>query len=214
MSIAWQGQPYNHFLVVAIGGGVGLGIIINGDLYRGAFGGAGEFGHTTVSAEGRLCVCSNHGCLEAYISDRGIVKNYLEYMHTTTYSLQGEIQEPTAFEVVERARNGDEAAIAAIQRAGILLGVSLANLVNIFNPECIVLSGPDTDASILAGDLLFEPMQQSLKQHLFSQIGKDLHFIVERSGFESWARGAGSLVLRHFFASPARVHSERTLVGR
>lgn len=206
-----QGQQYHHFLVVAIGGGVGLGIVVNGDLYRGAFGGAGEFGHTAVTTEGRRCTCGNRGCLEAYISDSGIVKNYLEYVHTTTYSLEKGIQEPTAFEVVELARNGDEAAIAAFQRAGILLGVSLANLVNIFNPECIVLSGPNTDASMLAGDLLLEPMRQALKQHLFSQIGKDLHFIVERLGFESWARGAGSLVLSHFFASPAYVHSERML---
>jgi len=60
---------------------------------------------------------------------------------------------------------------------------------------------------------LLEPMQQEFKQRLFSQMGRDLHFIFERSGFESWARGAGSLVLRHFFASPARVHSERMLVG-
>ena len=195
-----HGQPYHHFLVVAIGRGVGLGIVINGDLYRGAFGGAGEFGHTAVTTEGRLCECGNHGCLETYISDSGIVKNYLEYVHSTTYSLERGIQVPTTFEVVERARNGDEAAIAALQRAGILLGVSLANLVNIFNPECIVLSGPDTDASMLVSDLLLEPMYQALKQHLFSQIGKDLHFIVERLGFESWARGAGSLVLRHFFA--------------
>ena len=208
-----QGQPYQHFLVVAIGGGVGLGIVVNGDLYRGAFGGAGEFGHTAVTTEGRRCACGNHGCLETYISDAGIVKNYLEYVHTTTYSLEKGIQEPTAFEVVERARNGDEAAIAAFQRAGILLGVSLANLVNIFNPECIVLSGPNTDASMLAGDLLLEPMRQAFKQHLFSQIGKDLHFIVERLGFESWARGAGSLVLRHFFAAPAHLHGERTLIG-
>ncbi len=208
-----QGQPYQHFLVVAIGRGVGIGIVINGDLYRGAFGGAGEFGHTAVTTEGRLCVCGNHGCLEAYISDAGIVKNYLEYVHATTYSLEGEIQEPTAFELVERARNGDEAAIAAFQRAGTLLGVSLANLVNIFNPECIVLSGPNTDASMLAGDLLLEPMHLAFKQHLFSQIGKDLHFLVERLGYESWARGAGNLVLRHFFASPAQVHSERTRIG-
>jgi predicted NBD/HSP70 family sugar kinase len=208
-----QGQSYHHFLVVGIGRGVGLGIIINDDLYRGAFGGAGEFGHTAVSTEGRLCICGNQGCLETYISDAGIVKNYIEYVHTTTYSLEKSIQEPTAFEIVERARNGDEAAIAAFQRAGILLGVSLANLVNIFNPECIVLSGPDTDASILAGDLLLEPMHQAIQQHLFSQIGKDLQVQVERLGFESWARGAGSLVLRHFFASPAHVHSERTLVG-
>ena len=205
-----QGQPYQHFLGVAIGGGVGLGIVINGDLYRGAFGGAGEFGHTAVTTDGRPCACGNHGCLEAYISDAGIVKNYLEYVQATTYSLERAIQEPTAFEVVERAKNGDEAARAAFQRAGILLGVSLANLVNIFNPECLVLSGPTTDASMLAGDLLLEPMRQAFKQHLFSQIGKDLHFIVERLGFESWARGAGSLVLRHFFASPAHV----TLNGR
>jgi N-acetylglucosamine repressor len=107
---------------------------------------------------------------------------------------------------------GDEAAITAFQHAGILLGVSLANLVNIFNPECIVLSGPDTDASILAGDLLLEPMYQALQQHLFSQIGKDLKIEVERPGFESWARGAGSLVLRHFFASPVHLHSERVPV--
>jgi predicted NBD/HSP70 family sugar kinase len=208
-----QGQSYHHFLVIGIGRGVGLGIIINDDLYRGAFGGAGEFGHTAVSTEGRLCICGNQGCLETYISDAGIVKNYIEFVHATTYSLEKGFQEPTAFEIVERARNGDEAAIAAFQRAGILLGVSLANLVNIFNPECIVLSGPDTDASILAGDLLLEPMHQAIQQHLFSQIGKDLQIQVERLGFESWARGAGSLVLRHFFASPAHVHSERTLVG-
>jgi predicted NBD/HSP70 family sugar kinase len=207
-----QGQPYQHFLVVAIGQGVGLGIVVNGDLYRGAFGGAGEFGHTAVATEGRLCACGNHGCLETYISESGIVKNYLEYVRSTTYSLEKGIQEPTIFEVVERARNGDEAAIAAFQRAGVLLGVSLANLVNIFNPECVMLSGPAVDDGILTGGLLLEPMHQAFKQHLFSQIGKDLHFIVERRGFESWARGAGSLVLRHFFASPAQVHTERTLV--
>lgn len=207
-----QGQSYHHFLVVGIGEGVGLGIIINDDLYRGAFGGAGEFGHTAVTTGGRLCECGNHGCLETYISDAGIVKNYLEYVYATTYSLEKGMQEPTIFEVVERARNGNEAAMAAFQRAGILLGVSLANLVNIFNPECIVLSGADADASFLADGLLLEPMHQALKQHLFSQIGKDLHFIVAQHGFESWARGAGSLVLRHFFASPARVHSERALV--
>jgi predicted NBD/HSP70 family sugar kinase len=92
-------------------------------------------------------------------------------------------------------------------------GVSLANLVNIFNPECIVVTSPDTDTDILAGDLLLEPMYQAFKQHLFSQIGKDLPFIVERRSFESWARGAGRLVLSHFFASPERVHSERSLIG-
>lgn len=207
-----QGQPYHHFLVVAVGRGVGLGIVINDDLFRGAFGGAGEFGHTAVTTEGRLCACGNSGCLETYVSDAGIVKNYLECVRSNTYSLEMGIKEPTTHEVLELARNGDEAAKAAFHRAGILLGVSLANLVNIFNPECVILCGHDDDASILCGDWLLEPMHQAFKQHLFSQMGRDLHFIVERQDFESWARGAGSLVLRHFFASPARVHSERMLV--
>src|SRR5256712_9772231 len=129
-----QGQPYQHFLVVAIGRGVGLGIVVNGDLYRGAFGGAGEFGHTAVTTEGRLCACGNHGCLESYISESGIVKNYLEYVYATTYSLETGIQESTSFEGAELATNGDEGAIAAFQRARILLGVADANLLNIFNP--------------------------------------------------------------------------------
>jgi N-acetylglucosamine repressor len=206
-----QGRPYDHFLVVAIGRGVGLGIIANGDLYRGAFGGAGEIGHTAVTAEGRFCNCGNRGCLETYVSFPGIVKNYHEYAQVAPYKLTANSQEPTLSEIIERARNGDDAAKAAIQRAGTLLGVSLANLVNIFNPECIVLSSPDIN--ILTDDLLMGPMHQEIKQHLFSQIGRDLRFLtVEQLGYESWARGAGSLVLRHLFVSPARVYSERTLV--
>ena len=208
-----RGQPYHHFLVVAIGRGVGAGIIINGDLYRGAFGGAGELGHTVVTTEGRQCDCGNYGCLETYISEPGIVKNYLEYMQTHSYSLEKGHQEYQASEIMKRAKNGDEAAMAAVQRAGNLLGASLANLVNIFNPECIILSSPDT--TILVSDLLLTPMHHSLKQHLFSQMGKDLRFFtVEQPGYESWARGAGSLVLRHFFVSPARIHAERLLVPK
>lgn len=205
-----QGQPYEHFLVVAIGRGVGLGIMTNGDLYRGAFGGAGEFGHTAVTTEGRLCDCGNRGCLETYVSFPGIVRNYREYIQVTSYNLTSETQELTLLEIVERSRGGEQAARAALQRAGTLLGVSLANLINIFNPECIVLSSPDLN--ILTDDLLVGAMHQEIKQHLFSQMGKDLRFFsAEQPGYESWARGAGCLVLRHFFVSPARVYSERSL---
>ena len=205
-----QGRSYTHFLVIAIGRGVGLGIIANGDLYRGAFGGAGEFGHTAIATEGRFCQCGNRGCLETYVSFSGIVKNYREYVQDTAYNLSAGSPETALLEIVERARSGEEAAKAAMQHSGALLGVSLANLVNIFNPECIVLSSPDSN--ILTDDWLVGPMHQEIKQHLFSQMGKDLRFFtVEQLGYESWARGAGCLVLRHFFVSPARVHSERSL---
>jgi N-acetylglucosamine repressor len=206
-----QGQAYQHFLVVALGRGVGLGIIANGDLYRGAFGGAGEFGHTVVAVDGRFCDCGNRGCLETYVSFPGIVKNYLEYAQPITYSLAASTPEQAVLQIVERARGGDRAAQAAIRRAGVLLGISLANLVNIFNPECLILSTPDLN--ILADDLLLGAMQQEMKQHFFSQMGKDLRFFTaEQPGYQSWARGAGSLVLRHFFGSPVRVHSPRARV--
>lgn len=206
-----QGQPYDHFLVVAIGRGVGLGIVTNGDLYRGAFGGAGEFGHTAVSTEGRFCDCGNRGCLETYVSFPGIVRNYREYAGITAYNSIIGSSEQTLLEIVERARSGDQAAKAAMQRAGTLLGVSLANLINIFNPECIILSSPDLN--IVTDEILVGAMHQEIKQHLFSQMGKDLRFFtVEQLGYESWARGAGCLVLRHFFVSPARVQPGRSLV--
>lgn len=206
-----QGRPYDHFLVVAIGRGVGLGIVANGDLYRGAFGGAGEFGHTAVTTEGRFCDCGNRGCLETYVSFPGIIRNYREYVQSTTYDPIVGSSEQLLLDIVERARGEDPAAKAAMQRAGTLLGLSLANLINIFNPECIILSCPDLN--IATDEILVGAMHQEIKQHLFSQMGKDLQFFtVEQLGYESWARGAGCLVLRHFFVSPARIHAGRMLV--
>ncbi|HEU5226680.1 MAG TPA: ROK family protein [Ktedonobacteraceae bacterium] len=205
-----QGKWYQHFLVVAIGRGVGLGIIVNGDLYRGAFGGAGEFGHTAVMVDGRFCDCGNRGCLETYASFSGMVKNYLEYVQPTPSHLTSSAPEETLLQIVERARSGDPVACAAMQRAGVLLGISLANLVNIFNPQCIILSTPDVH--ILTEDLLLGAMQQEMKRHFFSRMGKDLRlFTAEQPGYESWARGAGSLVLHHFFGSPVRIQAGRSL---
>jgi predicted NBD/HSP70 family sugar kinase len=202
------GRPYSQVLSFSIGRGIGMGIIINNDLYRGASGGAGEFGHTTIITDGRLCECGKHGCLEPYISEPGIITNYLEQLNTTAYSsLERRVKQPTIDEIVALAQQGDTVAIAAFQRTGKLLGVSLANMVNIFNPECVVVSSPDT--VIAAGDLLFEPMKEALKEHAFSRFSETLECIIEPLGYESWAQGAGSLVLRHFFASPEQVHMDR-----
>ncbi len=204
-----QGRPYNHFLTVAIGRGVGLGIVIHGDLYRGASGGAGEFGHTPIIAEGRLCECGKRGCLEAYVCESGIVQNYLEHLHTSTYQLdlyhldrRKQATDMTAMEVLEKARHGDEAALVAFRRAGTLLGMGLANLVNLLNPEGILLTSYD---SILgAGDLFFGPMKVAMQQYTFSRLAAHMQFIVEPLGYENWARGAGSLALRQLFLLPTK----------
>jgi predicted NBD/HSP70 family sugar kinase len=191
-----QGQPYNNFLTVTVGRGIGLGLIINGDVYRGAFGGAGEFGHTVVLAGERQCECGNRGCIEAYASNQGIVNNYYEKVSQSGLSVDK--TELTTAELLEKANLGDEFAREAFSQAGYVLGLGLANLVNVLNPELILISGEGA----VAGDWLFNPMRQALHQHAFSRLADQLQLITEPTGDESWARGAGSLVLRQFFLAP------------
>jgi len=198
-----QGQNYQNFLTVTVGRGLGLGLVINGDVYRGAVGGAGELGHTTVTFGGRHCECGKRGCLEAYVSDHGFVETWLAKAGNSP--LVG-LSDAAGFEMVlKQAHAGEKAACDTFDEAGQLLGVSLANLVNILNPEMIILSG----SGAAAGDLLFSPLKVALNAHCFGQLGDQLRLLIEPTGDESWARGAGSLVLRKFFLSPIEAHSEK-----
>jgi predicted NBD/HSP70 family sugar kinase len=193
-----QGQPFDHFLTITLGRGVGLGLVINGDVYRGGLGGAGEFGHTTVVIEGRRCECGNRGCLEAYASDRGIVQTYFEKNNLTAPADLLKAPEKEIQLLLEKARSGDRMAREAFGLAGKLLGISLANLVNLLNPQLVLLSG----SGAVAGPILFDPMQEALQAHTFSRLAEQMRLTTEPTGDESWARGAASLVLRQFFLSP------------
>jgi N-acetylglucosamine repressor len=196
-----------NFLTVSLGRGTGLGLVINGEVYRGAAGGAGEFGHTVAVVGGRLCECGKRGCLEEYVSFRGIIANYQEYLSNSTHaSMVRDLlpawdmqhEEALIFELLERADQGDEAARLAFQHSGELLGVGLANLVNVLNPECILLTGEGT----VVERHLLAPMETVLRQHIFSELGSSLRVLVDPlMSYENWARGAGALVLHHFFAS-------------
>ncbi len=193
-----QGQPFEHFVTITVGRGVGLGLVINGDVYRGGLGGAGEIGHTTVVIEGRRCECGKQGCLEAYASDRGIVQTYFELNDLKAPEELLKAPEQEVFRLLEKARTGDRSALEAFRVAGSLLGISLANLVNLLNPELVLLSG----SGAAAGEILFGPMQTALSAHTFSRLAQQMSITVEPTGDESWARGAASLVLRQFFLSP------------
>ncbi len=200
-----------NFLTVSLGRGIGLGLVINGGVYRGATGGAGEFGHTVAVVGGRLCECGKRGCLEEYVSFRGIIANYQEYLSNVTdvnkvrHALPGwdmQHEERLIFELLERADQGDEEARLAFQRSGELLGLGLANLVNVLNPECILLTGEGT----IVERHLLAPMEVVLRQHIFSELGSSLQVLVDPlMSYENWARGAGALVLHHFFSSSAPV---------
>ncbi|GHO79795.1 xylose repressor protein [Ktedonobacter sp. SOSP1-85] len=205
----WGGSSENFFTVV-LGRGVGLGLVLNGEVYHGSTGGAGEFGHMVAVPGGRRCECGKRGCLEEYISFRGIIANYLErnYSQTLPFNMPLDSSSDRAVRSEERvihtllelALNGDELAAQAFQHSGELMGIALANLVNVLNPESIVLTGE----GVFVEPAMFQSMEAVLRQNLFSQLGKNLRLLVEPLvGYESWARGAAALVLHRFFVLPA-----------
>src|SRR5215216_6415585 len=128
-------------MTITLGTGVGGGVILDGELWRGSHGSAGEIGHTTVDPfSGLKCKCGNTGCLELFASATAIVR-----MTRETLSLFPESrlksEELTAAKVYDAGRNGDELALAVFKRFGMYLGIGLANLINLIDPQIIVITG-------------------------------------------------------------------------
>ena len=124
------GKGVSHFVNLTIGEGIGSGVIINNKIYRGAFGGAGELGHTIINMNGRPCYCGQNGCLEAYASDESIV-NYIEEETGVRHSIE---------EIVEMAETGDFDAISALRTSSEAVGYGLINLIMSVNPEKVIIS--------------------------------------------------------------------------
>lgn len=189
-----HGQGVDNFLTVTVGRGVGLGIVANGQFYRGQSGGAGEFGHTTINPEGPLCACGKRGCLEAYVGDPGLIRSANESAARGELSASVENLD----ELLSLARRGDHAAIRIFEQAGRILGIGIANLINLFNPKKIIISGEGTRE----GDFLFIPMKESVEQNTMPGLFDPDTVVIAPWGDDAWARGAAGLVLREVFESP------------
>jgi predicted NBD/HSP70 family sugar kinase len=188
------GQGFDDFLTVTVGRGVGLGIVVNGQLYRGGNRGSGEFGHTVLDPEGPLCLCGKQGCLETYVSDSAILRQAEE-------AILDQVLPPEAAEMntlLQLAREGNPVAIGIFHSAGEKLGRGIANLINVFNPEKIILSGE----GVRAGELLFGPMQLALQTHVMPGFRGDTEIRIDVWEDAAWARGAASLLLLELFKSP------------
>jgi predicted NBD/HSP70 family sugar kinase len=188
------GQGVDNFLTVTVGRGVGLGIVVNGQFYRGQNGGAGELGHTTIDPKGPLCACGKHGCLEAYVGDPGLVRAANEEYERGHLSVKVE----TIEELLQLAQSGDTSAIKIFKKAGSILGIAIANLINLFNPKKIIISGEGTRE----GDYLFISMKESIQQNTMPGLFDPKIVEIIPWGDDVWARGAAGLVLRELFESP------------
>lgn len=184
-----RGRSIDHFLTVTLGRGVGLGIVINGELYRGQRGGAGEFGHLRVSDDGPRCHCGKTGCLEAFIADDALVA----VAHGTGVLREGDgIARLRAL-----ADEGDVSARAVFARAGSTLGRAVAGLVNILSPQLILVSGE----GVAAWKHMAEAFETVFRLDLFEPL-RGVNVEVDPWDDVKWARGAAALVLRATFAAP------------
>ena len=155
------GKGADHLVYLTLSTGIGGGIILDSRLYLGAQGAAGEIGHMVIEAEGPRCACGNQGCLEALASGTAIAREARERLKAGEgSSLSSQNKERlTARMVHQAARQGDPLAREVIARAGQYLGIGLANIVNIFNPQKIVLGG----GVARLGGLLLEPAEREMK---------------------------------------------------
>ncbi len=149
------GRGARSLVHLTIGTGVGSGIILDGNIWEGACGYAGELGHVVVNPEGEPCNCGSRGCLETEVSAPKIVKNY-QAARTSCLDI-------TAEDVSRYAENDDRAARQAFANAGKYLGIGLSIVINLLNPEKILLGG----GVMKAGDLLFEPAYEEAARRSF-----------------------------------------------
>ncbi len=174
------GRGLRNFLVVTVEHGVGMGIVLDGELYRGERGCGAEFGHAKVQIDGAVCQCGQRGCLEAYVGDYAMVRD-------ASTGRQSDAPKSIA-EIVDAAREGDALAHQVLKRASQILGVALANLVNLFDPEHIVVarSRPPFDSPY--PEIMFEALRSNTVQ-----VDAPLPGLTVRNLDESmWAKGAAA----------------------
>lgn len=173
---------------LTLGTGVGGGIVIDGKLYRGTTGGAGELGHMVIKLDGPLCKCGNRGCLESLIGSQAIVNRYNDLRFRAHQRLSKDI---TVAEIANNARRGDALAVQALAETGRLLGVGLANLANIFNPQAIVIGGGVAQA----GRLILLPAIAEMKSRAMPYNIRRVKVMKAKLGPIAGAIGAALVIL-------------------
>jgi glucokinase len=182
-------------VILTIGTGIGGGLILRGELYRGAIGAGAELGHMVIDMNGPPCQgnCPNHGCVEAMASGTALAREALRIAGEQPESgLARELANGNALVgplVTELAYDGDDAAIEVIELIGTRLGVAIASYVNIFNPQVVVIGG----GVMAAGDLLLEPARRTVAERALPPSKDEVRIVMAEFGVEAGMIGAAAL---------------------
>jgi glucokinase-like ROK family protein len=195
------GKQLKNFICVNVGYGIGAGIIIDGKPLYGPTGMSGEFGHTTMEKDSLVqCDCGNYGCLEALASGNAIAKSAQKALKSKGRSIltnmcKGDVSSITAEMVANAAKQGDPLAGSVFESAVEYLGIGIANLINILNPEAVVIGGGVAQA----GDILFNKVRKTVLARSLKKISKDVQIVPATFGMKASVMGAVSLVANDVF---------------
>jgi len=190
------GQGVDNLVCFTLGTGIGGGIIIDGKIYHGNNYGAAELGHMTVNKDGPRCNCGNYGCLEAYSSATGIKNRIINRIEEGIKSEFLNFDDDKLFEslrlksIFEAARKGDKLTKGVVEEAISYLGIAIANIANILNPEMVVLVGGITNE----GDKLLIPLGEEVKKRAFYSNYKSLKIVIGKLGGNAGVLGAAALL--------------------
>jgi predicted NBD/HSP70 family sugar kinase len=193
------GQGVRDMFYLVAHRGVGGAAIIQGEVYRGADGGAGEVGHMRIQLDGPRCGCGNYGCLEAFAGRVAIRERAVRALKVSgrREMRSKEVEQVLAEDVVEAGIEGDEIAREVLTETGRYLGVGIANVAHLFNPELVVVGG----STMKASSLLLEPAIEVARQQVLPSVAASTRIVPGHFGEEAGAIGAAALVLRRLFAS-------------
>jgi len=186
------GRGFRHLIYITVSTGIGGGVIVDGHLLEGQKGAAGEVGHMVMEQDGPLC---GHGCLEALASGTAIARQAREALASGRESAIGSLagaDDITAEVVAGAAKEGDGLGVELIRAAGRRLGHGMINLVHVFNPQVVVIGGGVTNA----GELLLEPMRETVSAGLMSVFKEDLAILLPGLGADAGLYGAVALARR------------------
>jgi glucokinase-like ROK family protein len=186
---AGAGRGERNLAYIKVGTGIGAGLLLDGQIYRGVTGSAGEIGHLTIDENGPVCACGNQGCLEAIAGGRAIAQQAQEAVRKgqrTQLSSLPSVDGITARDVAAAARRGDLLAQQILGRAGSYIGIAIAGLVNLFNPGMVIIGGGVAQT----GDILLEPMRQAVQRRSLPAATRAVRITTAMLGRRSSSMGA------------------------
>ncbi|GAB4114928.1 MAG: xylose repressor [Candidatus Caldatribacteriota bacterium] len=197
------GKNINHFICITIGKGVGAGVVINGEIYYGSYGGAGDFGHIIIEKDGPRCYCGKKGCLEIFSSDQFVISRMKEFLVKKDsqeirnfFTAKKDLTLLSVQDILELATKGEAISQGIFRELGENLSWGIMNLISLFDPELILIGGDGAKA----GELILHPIRKKIKDYF--PFKPELKILPTQTGEDGWITGAAELVLQEVFKTP------------